>query len=173
MGLIRETPCHGVLEAAGFMDCWEIGEQETGLERLVAGLLEHGVPISESIRAEIAVAAEVWGMRTALAPGLGRCLDDHQEDSRSRLIERADTAPVPGSSVSTDMALADLLVVPWIACRRGGRVLARAHDKETWGDLSYLARHYVLFMPGRSTSSALFAPDAAWAAWTELGMSCV
>ncbi|MGC5005368.1 hypothetical protein [Streptomyces sp. NBC_00353] len=160
-------------DAAKFMDCWDIGEQEVGLDQLVAGLLKHQVPISETVRAEIAVAAELWGMRTALAPGLGRCLDDHQEDSRLRVIEHADTVPLPGSSVATDTALAGLLVVPWIACTRCGRVLARAHNQEPWGDLSYLARHYVLFVPGRSTLTALFAPDSAWGALGELRMSCV
>ncbi|MEV0692533.1 hypothetical protein [Streptomyces sp. NPDC050388] len=160
-------------DAAGFMDCWAIGKQEAGLDQLVAGLLQHQVPISETVRAEIAVAAEVWGVRTALAPGLGRCLGDHQGDRTLRLIEHADTVPLPGSSVATDTALADLLVVPWIACTRCGRVLARAHDQEPWGDLSYLARHYVLFVPGHSTSTALFAPDSAWDALAELRMSCL
>ncbi|WP_189935859.1 hypothetical protein [Streptomyces aurantiogriseus] len=160
-------------DAAGIVDCWDIGEQEAGLDRLVAGLLEHQVPISDTVRAEIAVAAEVWGIRTALAPGLGRCLGDHREDTGLRLIEHADTVPLPGSSVGTDTALADLLVVPWIACTRCGRVLARAHNREPWGDLSYHARHYVLFVPGRSTSTALFATDSAWGALTELRMSCV
>ncbi|MER6405755.1 hypothetical protein ABT269_19900 [Streptomyces viridosporus] len=160
-------------DAAGFMDCWAIGEQEAGLDQLVAGLLQHQVPISETVRAEIAVAAEVWGMRTALAPGLGRCLGDHQGDSTLRLIEQADTVPLPGSSVATDTALADLLVVPWIACTRCGRVLARAHNQEPWGDLSYLVGHYVLFVPGRSTSTVLFAPDSAWDALAELRMSCL
>lgn len=153
------------------MDCWEIGEQEAGLDRLVAGLLEHQVPISETVRAEIAVVAEVWGMWTALAPGLARCLGNHHVDPRLRLIEHADTVPLPGSSVGTDTALADLLVVPWIACTRCGQVLARAHAQEPWGDLSYLARHYVLFVPGRSTSTGVFAPDSAWDALTELDVA--
>ncbi|WP_406725796.1 hypothetical protein WJ438_15565 [Streptomyces sp. GD-15H] len=159
-------------DAAGFVDCWDIGEQEAGLDRLVVGLLDHRVPISETVRAEIAVAAEVWGVRTALAPRLGRCLGDHREDTGLRLIEHAETVPLPGSSVGTDTALTDLLVVPWIACTRCGQVLARAHTREPWGDLSYLARHYVLFAPGRNASTALFAPGSAWAALTELRTSC-
>ncbi|PWI11742.1 hypothetical protein DIZ27_03175 [Streptomyces sp. NWU339] len=154
------------------MACWNTGEQEAGLDRLVAGLLDHRVPISETVRAEIAVAAEVWGVWTALAPRLGRCLADCQEDAGPRLIEHADTTPLPGSSVGTDTALTDLLVVPWIACTRCGQVLARAHTREPWGDLSYLARHYVLFAPGRNASTTLFAPDSAWAALTELRTSC-
>ena len=159
-------------DAAEFMDYWAIGEQEAGLGQLVTGLLEHQVPISETVRAEIAATAEAWGMRTALTPGLGRCLGDHQGDSRLRLIEHAGTVPLPGSSVATDPALADLLVVPWIACTRCGQVLARAHDQEPWGDLSYLVRHYVLFAPGQSTSTALFAPDSPWDALVHLRTSC-
>ncbi|MER7930565.1 hypothetical protein ABTY96_46915 [Streptomyces sp. NPDC096057] len=159
--------------AAEIVDCWDIGEQEAGLDRLVAGLLDHQVPISETVRAEIAVAAEVWGMWTALTPGLARCRSDHHDDPRLKLIEHADTVPLPGSSVGTDTALADLLVVPWIACTRYSQVLARAHAQEPWGDQSYLARHYVLFVPGRRASTRLFAPDSAWDAWTDLRMSCV
>ncbi|GHF29956.1 hypothetical protein E5082_00690 [Streptomyces griseoluteus] len=47
--------------AADIVDCWEAGEQETGLGRPVAGLLEHQVPTSETARAEIGVTAEAWG----------------------------------------------------------------------------------------------------------------
>ncbi|MFG2811784.1 hypothetical protein [Streptomyces sp. NPDC048410] len=147
---------------AEIVDCWDVGEQEAGLDRLVAGLLEHQVAISETLRAEIAVAAEVWGRWTALAPGLARCLGDHHDDPGLRLIEHAAIVPLPGTSVGTDMALADLLVVPWIACTRCGQVLARAHNQEPWGDLSHLARHYVLFVPRRSTATRLFAPESAW-----------
>ncbi|MGW6744330.1 hypothetical protein ACWGDX_26965 [Streptomyces sp. NPDC055025] len=131
------------------------------------------MPISKTVRAEIAVAAEVWGTRTALAPGLGQCLSGHQEDTGLRLIEHADTVPLPGSSAGKDPMPADLLVVPWITCTRCGQVLARAHNQEPWGGLSYLARHYVLFSPGRSTSTGLFAPDSAWDALAQLRMSCV
>ncbi|WP_189317235.1 hypothetical protein [Streptomyces brasiliensis] len=159
-------------DAGEILDCWDIGEQEAGLDQLVAGLLKHQVPISETVRAEIAVAAEVWGMRTALAPGLGRCLSGGQEDVGLRLIEHADTVPLPGSSVGDGTAPADLLVVPWIACTRCGQVLARAHGQEPWGDLSCLARHYVLFFPGRNTSTGLFAPDSAWDALAQLRMFC-
>ncbi|MGW1884474.1 hypothetical protein [Streptomyces sp. NPDC001970] len=161
-------------EAREFVDCWEIGEQEAGLDRLIAGLLEHRVPISETLRAEIAVAAEVWGMWTALAPGIGQCLgsDQDQGDTTLRLIEHADTVPLPGSSVGTDTAPADLLLVPWIACTRCDQVLARAHHREPWGDLSYLARHYVVFAPGHSTPTRLFEPDAAWDALTALHGTC-
>ncbi|WP_351235064.1 hypothetical protein [Streptomyces sp. NPDC002133] len=161
-------------EAREFMDCWEIGEQEAGLDRLIARLLEHQVPISETMRAEIAVAAEVWGMWTALAPGIGRCLGSHRDqgDTALRLVEHAGTIPLPGSSVGTDTALADLLVVPWIACTGCDQVLARAHHREPWGDLSYLARHYVLFTPGHGTPTRLFEPDAAWDALTALRATC-
>jgi hypothetical protein len=150
-----------------------IGPTRSSRDRLVAVLLKNQVPISETTRAEIAVAAEIWGVWATLAPGLGRCLSSHRDDTGLRLIEHAETVPLPGSSVGNDTALADLLVVPWIACTRCGQVLARAHSREPWGDLSYLARHYVLFFPGRSTPTGLFASDSAWDALRQLRMSCV
>ncbi|MFJ6846709.1 hypothetical protein ACIQRE_29040 [Streptomyces griseoluteus] len=160
--------------AAEIVDCWDIGEQEAGLDRLVAGLLTHQVPVSETVRAEIAVTAEIWGVRTALAPGLARCLGEDHDDPGLSLIEQAGTVPLPGSSLGTGTALVDLLVVPWIACTRCGRVLARAHAQEPWGDLSYRAWHYVLLLPCRSSTSAeVFGPDSAWDALTELRISCV
>lgn len=154
------------------MDCWDIGEQEAGLDLLIAGLLAHQVLISETMRAEIAVAAEVWGVWTRLAPGIGRCLGSRKGDASLRLIENTGTAPLPGSSAGTGTAPADLLVAPWIACDRCGRVLARAHRREPWGELSYLAEHYVLFTPGQSTAARLFDPDSVWDALIALRTSC-
>ncbi|WP_217550206.1 hypothetical protein [Streptomyces sp. GbtcB6] len=43
-----------------------------------------------------------------------------------------------------EQCLTGLVLVPWIACTRCGRILMRAHARERWGDLSYLARHYVI-----------------------------
>ncbi|MFG2793155.1 hypothetical protein [Streptomyces sp. NPDC048419] len=159
-------------DAARFMDCWQIGEQEAGLDQLVAGLLEHQAPISETVRAEISVASEVWGVRRALAPGLGQCVGHRQEDDGLRLIERDDAVQPSGAYLSIDEALAGPLVVPWIACIRCGQVLARVHDREPWGDVSFLPMHYMLFTPGRSTPTPLFAADSARDAWTELRTSC-
>ncbi|GAA3368323.1 hypothetical protein GCM10020367_06230 [Streptomyces sannanensis] len=61
---------------------------------LITGLLEHHVPISEAMRAEIAVVAEAWGMWTALAPGIGRCPGSDDGDTSLKLIEQADGVPL-------------------------------------------------------------------------------
>ncbi|MFD0152646.1 hypothetical protein ACWGQ4_24670 [Streptomyces sp. NPDC055721] len=159
-------------QAQEFRDCWEIGEQEAGLDLLVAGLLEHRVPISDTTRAEIAVTAEDWGVWATLAPGLGRCLGGGPGDGPVTLIEHAGTVPLPGSSVGADTAWEALLVVPWLACTRCDRMLARAHHREGWGDLSFDARRYVLFAPDRSEPVRLFAPESVWEAFTALRESC-
>lgn len=153
-------------------DCWDVGEQEAGLDLLVGGLLEHRVPISGSVRAEIAVAAEVWGMWSALAPRLAQCPGEGGCDPLD-VIERPDTVPLPGAAVAPEAGLAGLLVVPWIACAGCGRVLARAHRLEAWGDLSYLAEQYVLFTPADPSAPALlFADDAAWDGLNALRRPC-
>ncbi|MDP9841532.1 hypothetical protein [Streptosporangium lutulentum] len=159
------------LQAQEVMDCWDIGEQEDGLDLLVSGLLEHQVPIRETTRAEIAVTAESWGMWTALAPSIVRCRSSDGVEASLQLVERGDNIPMPGPSVGTDTISADLLLIPWIFCTRCGQVLARAHTREPWGDLSYLARHYVVFTPNPSTM-VMFEPDAAWNALTVLRTSC-
>jgi hypothetical protein len=59
------------------LDCWGIGEQEAGPERLVSALLRHQVAIDGTTRAEIAVVCEAWGMwPVPLGPSLSRCPDD-------------------------------------------------------------------------------------------------
>lgn len=158
--------------AQEFADCWEIGEQEAGLDALVAGLLAEQTAISERMRAEIAVATEVWGMWTALAPGIQRCLGKSGDDASLRLIEHAGTVPLDGGSIGTDAALAGLLVVPWIACTLCGHTLGRAHTREPWGDLSYLAERYVLFFPGQSTTPIMFDAQSAWSALDAVRLSC-
>ncbi|MFD3665114.1 hypothetical protein ACFWVF_31700 [Streptomyces sp. NPDC058659] len=170
-------------EAREFRDCWDIGEQEAGLGLLVAALLEHRVPIGGTTRAEIAVTAEEWGVREAVEPGLGRlpyAEGGRRGDDALRLVDPADGLPLPGPAGSAGSAgpsgpsdgAGALLVVPWIVCTRCGRTLARAHEREPWGDLSYLARHYALFAPGRSAPERSFADGAAWEALTALRVSC-
>ncbi|MET9677606.1 hypothetical protein ABZY68_31620 [Streptomyces sp. NPDC006482] len=188
------------VQAQEFRDCWDIGEQEAGLDRLVAGLLEHRVPISGTTRAEIAVTAEEWGVREAIEPGLGRCLDDggRGEDGRGpdgglgdgldggslSIVDPAgglpspvpSPVPPPGSPPGPPTGPAgpdaELLVVPWISCTRCGRTLARTHEREPWGGLSYLARSYVVFAPGGSVPERSFPREAAWEALTALRVTC-
>ncbi|MFD4371840.1 hypothetical protein [Streptomyces sp. NPDC058486] len=134
--------------AEGVRDCWSIGEQEAGLALLVSGLLAHQVPISETVRAEISVIAEGWGERETLTPQLLQCRGDGKP-SRVRLVE-AGVEAVAGADV----------LVPWIACERCGRVLARAHTREPWG-LSLRARSYVITSPTRDAAVRQFPADSA------------
>jgi hypothetical protein len=63
-------------EAQEVKDCWDIGEQEAGLGLLVSGILDHRVPISETVRVQISVLAETWGERETLTPRILQCRDD-------------------------------------------------------------------------------------------------
>ncbi|MFE1908694.1 hypothetical protein ACFW96_34290 [Streptomyces gardneri] len=147
-------------EAQEFRDCRQIGEQEAGLDLLVATLLEHRVPISDTTRAEIAVTAEEWGVWATLAPALGRCVGDGDPgDGSLKLVERA-------VGVTAD----PFVVVPWLACTRCDRTLARMHHRESWGDLSLAASRYVL--SDRDEPVRLFEREALWDAVTELRSPC-
>ncbi|MGW3341405.1 hypothetical protein ACWDCL_28485 [Streptomyces sp. NPDC001009] len=157
-------------EAQEVEDSWDIGEQEAGLGLLVSGLLGHQVPISETVRAQISVLAETWGERGALTPQLLQC-GDAGDPGPVRLIEGG------GSTVSemtggAQQSLAGLVLVPWIACTRCGRVLMRAHARESWGDLSCLARHYIITTPNRATVVRLFPGDSVGAAFAALQRAC-
>jgi hypothetical protein len=146
-------------EAQEVKDCWDIGEQEAGLDLLVSGILGHQVPISETVRAELSVLAETWGEREILTPRILQCRDEGTPGPL-KLIE-GDGSTVPEAIGGAEQGLAGLVLVPWIACMRCGQVLMRAHARESWGDLSYLARHYVITTPNRATVLRLFSPDSA------------
>ncbi|MFF5702932.1 hypothetical protein ACFY7H_10565 [Streptomyces sp. NPDC012794] len=115
---------------------WDIGEQEAGLDLLVCGLLEHQVAISETTRVEISVIAESWGVRRDIASRLLACQGDGLP-SPVEIVEHPTTTPLPYPD------LADLLVIPWIR-HTSGRLLARAHVEEPWGDLSLIPAHYAV-----------------------------
>ncbi|MFE7584533.1 hypothetical protein ACFU5Y_23570 [Streptomyces gardneri] len=146
-------------EAQEFRDCRQIGEQEAGLDLLVATLLEHQVPISDTMRAEIAVTAEEWGVWAMLAPALGRCVGGGPDGGSLKLVEQAAGA-----------AADPFVVVPWLACTRCDRTLARMHHREGWGDLSLAASRYVL--SDRDEPVRLFDREALWDAVTELRAPC-
>ncbi|MFI5751234.1 hypothetical protein ACIBBE_36205 [Streptomyces sp. NPDC051644] len=147
------------------MDAWNMGEQEGGLNQLVSLLLRQQVVIGETTGVELAVLAEAWGLwPSPLSPGIAQCQGDGR-DSPLRLVEHDGDAPLTGASVGL---APEFLLVQWIACTESGRVLARAHTREPWGDLSCLPEHYVILDPGRSTAVRLFPPGAGWDALSTL-----
>ncbi|MER6070089.1 hypothetical protein ABT187_14855 [Streptomyces sp. NPDC001817] len=159
-----------VAEAREIRECWDIGEQEAGLCLLVSGLLAHGVPIGETDRAQISVVAETWGERTALAPRILQC-PGNGEPARVKLVERgADGGE--GRADGADRDETGLVSVPWIACTRCGRTLMRVHVRESRGDLSYLAHHYVITSPDRAAVPRRFPADCADAAFAALLDEC-
>lgn len=157
-------------EAQQVKDCWAIGEQEAGLGLLVFSILGRQVLISETTRAQISVLAEVWGEREALTPQIRQCRDEGTPGT-VRLIE-CDSGTAPETVDEAGQDLTGLTLVPWIACTRCGQVLMRAHARESWGDLSYQARHYVITTPSRATALRLFPADSAGAAFAALQRVC-
>ncbi|MER7506844.1 hypothetical protein ABTX82_00635 [Streptomyces lavendulae] len=149
-------------DAQQFQDCWDTGEQEAGLDRLVGGLLEQQTAINDTVRAEISVVAETWGMREALTPRLLAC----PGDGSPHTLELIDP-PDPLHAVP-DPQLADLVLVPWIRCVNSGRLLIRAHVEEPWGDLSLIAEHYAVLASERGPLVRLFEAFSAGDALTEL-----
>jgi hypothetical protein len=137
------------------VECWDIGEQEAALDRLVTVLAEAEVALDGDERARIAVTAEAWGVREAVTPVLRRCRS--RDGGGVRLIDDGEPLVSP--------ELADLVVVPWITCAHCSQTLSRAHLREPWGDLSYQPVHYVL------AAARLFGPEDVWGAFTALS-SC-
>ncbi|MFF4581083.1 hypothetical protein [Streptomyces sp. NPDC001389] len=146
--------------------CWDVGEQEAGVEYLVDALLRHRVRIGEDARAELSVVAEAWGMRRAVAARLLECPGDGLP-AALELVERPDTLPLDGPGL-IDPALADCVLIPWIRSTGSGRLLVRAYVEEPWGDLSYLPEYYGVLASAQGPSSALFESFAARAALEEL-----
>jgi hypothetical protein len=172
-------------EAEEVGECRSIGEQEAALGLLVSGILTHRRAISETVRARLSVLAEDWGEREALTPGILRCRTDGEatavkllEDDGSTLDgatldgSTVDGSTVDGAPVRGEPALADLVLVPWIVCTRCGRVLMRAHDRESWGGLSCLARRYVITAPDRVTVVQSFAAESVGDAFDSLLRKC-
>ncbi|MCX5378579.1 hypothetical protein [Streptomyces sp. NBC_00091] len=139
--------------------CWDIGEQEGGLELLVSSLLQHQLTIGETTRVEISVVAETWGVRENITSRLLACPGDGLP-SPLELVERPDTVPL----TLTDPRLADFLVIPWIRCKTSGRLLTRAHVEEPWGDLSLTPEHYAVLANTQGPSLQLFDSSSAWEA---------
>ncbi|WP_367048576.1 hypothetical protein [Streptomyces sp. Je 1-332] len=157
-------------EAQEVKDCWDMGEQEAGLGLLVSGLLAHETPISETTRAQLSVLAEAWGERERLTPQILQCRGADQI-AGVKLIE-TDGGSVDEVLGEADHDPAGLVLVPWIACARGGRVLMRAHTREPWGGLSYLAQHYAITSPDRAAVLRVFPPSSTTTAFAALQREC-
>ncbi|MEV4561495.1 hypothetical protein AB0K51_31555 [Kitasatospora sp. NPDC049285] len=157
-------------EAQEVRDCWNIGEQEAGLGLLVSELLAHQVPINETVRAQISVLAETWGEREALTPRILQCRGD-DTPTHLRLLENSGVSD-DEPSLGPDQDPAGPALVPWIACTRCDQVLMRAHSRESWGDLSYLAHHYVITSPDRAAASRTFPAQSADVALAALLEEC-
>ncbi|MFF0010425.1 hypothetical protein [Streptomyces sp. NPDC005374] len=157
-------------EAQEVKDCWDIGEQEAGLRQLVSGLLAHETPISETTRAQLSVLAEVWGEREALTPQILQCRRADQT-ACLKLIE-LDGGSAEAALAESGHDPADLVLVPWIVCARCGQVLMRAHTRESWGGLSYLAQHYVITKPDHASVLQMFPSGSASTAFAALQQEC-
>ena len=155
--------------------CWDIGEQEAGLDVLVGRLLEQELVIGEPTRAELAVMAAQWGVWDRLAAEIMQCRGDAARPRTLRVVSGAASEPMPVRTVLTEHPTPDLYLVPWIACEPCGRMLARAHEREDWGDLSYVPEFYVVFAQDGSAVPQVFDEarrDAAWAALAALRVAC-
>ncbi|MET8983589.1 hypothetical protein ABZX85_49320 [Streptomyces sp. NPDC004539] len=157
-------------EAREVKDCWDIGEQEAGLGLLVSGIVGHRVPISETARAQISVLAEIWGERETLTPKILQCRVEGAPGPM-KLID-GDGSPVPEATAVGVQDLAGLVFVPWITCTICGQILMRVHARESWGDLSHLARYYVITTPDRATVLRLFPAASAGASFALLQYAC-
>ncbi|MFD0381218.1 hypothetical protein [Streptomyces sp. NPDC127112] len=142
--------------------CWAVGEQEAGLDYLVDALLRHRVRIGEDTRAEIAVVAEGWGVREAVARRLVECPGDGLP-AELELVEGADTVVGVG-----DPVLDGFLLIPWIRSTGSGRLLVRAHVEEPWGDLSLIPEYYGVLASGQGPVLRLFESFSAREALEEL-----
>ncbi|KPC84997.1 hypothetical protein ADK82_02985 [Streptomyces sp. NRRL S-4] len=156
-------------DARAALECRGIGEQEAALRLIVAGFLGPGAALGETLRAELSVLTEAWGIREELAADLARCAGGPEaEPSTLRLIGTADAVALPRPAAGGGCAPEEPVVVPWITCLCCTRILGRAHRREWWGDLSFLAEHYVLHTPGDPARTRVFGCDEVFEALGEL-----
>ncbi len=84
--------------------CPEIGEYETALSLLAAGLVDHDAHVGESLRTGILLLAEEWAVRGRVWDELRRCRIVPESEAPLTLVDQPDAAPsgdclshVPGS----------------------------------------------------------------------------
>lgn len=148
--------------------CWDIGEQEAGLDVLVARLRAQGLAIGDAERAELAAMAGQWGEGDRLGETIVALPRDPARPAPPRVLADGAEEPLPVRSVLPDHPQEELFLLPWIACRSRDRVLARAHWWEEWGAWSHLTRAYVLFAAGRPVPPRLFPVEEEGAVWSAL-----
>lgn len=155
----------GLLPGAEDVDevqgCWDIGEQEGGLFRLVELLFERELTVGDLARAEIAAMAAQWGVWDQLG---------------------ADVVELPGPPGSLrvyeglePVDKGETALVPWMRCEGCGRILAREHRREPWGALSLSPVAYVVSLGDDTGTLLVFddeRPDAVWRALDALTATC-
>jgi hypothetical protein len=155
----------GLLPGAEDVDeiqgCWDIGEQEAGLFRLVDRLFELGLPVDDRMRAELAAMASQWAVRDQLAKDV---VDLPGFQGELRVVEGLE--PVDRG---------DMVLVPWMRCEPCGRILALEHRHESWGALSFSPVSYVVSVPDGSGTQYVYdaeGQDAVWRALDRLTATC-
>jgi hypothetical protein len=113
--------------------CWDIGEQEGGLLRLVDRLFELELSVDDSARAELAAMASQWGVWDQLATDI---VDLPGSQGRLRVLDGLEPVGRDGTAL-----------VPWMRCEGCGRVLALEHRYESWGALSSQPVSYTVSAP--------------------------
>ncbi|MGX1811354.1 hypothetical protein ACWIGI_37005 [Nocardia sp. NPDC055321] len=132
-------------DAADFLECRVIGEQEAGLWMLTRRLLEQRVPVGDRARVEIEVLAEYWGERHARHDDIAALIPDAGPLPSVRTVADAWAEPITVTEAGiSDPGLSDKVVVPWLECLRCDSVLERVHTPEPWGGFVSRAEHYVL-----------------------------
>ncbi|WP_405729731.1 hypothetical protein OG885_10880 [Streptomyces sp. NBC_00028] len=150
----------GAEDMAEVQGCWDIGEQEAGLFRLVDRLFELGLSVDDRTRAELAAMAEQWGVWDQLATDI---VDLPGFEGRLRVVEGLE--PVDGAG--------GLALVPWMRCEPCGRVLALEHRRESWGALSFSPVSYVVSVPDGSGTQHVLDAEGTGAVWRALDMLTV
>ncbi|MDT7840303.1 hypothetical protein [Streptomyces justiciae] len=152
----------GAEDVAEIQGCWDIGEQEAGLFRLVDRLFELGLSVADRTRAELAAMAEQWGVWDQLATDI---VDLPGFEGQLRVVEGLEPVDRAGAPA----------LVPWMRCEPCGRILALEHRREAWGALSFSPVSYVVSVPdGSGTQLVIDAegPDAVWRALDTLTAGC-